>query len=144
MSKPLPISRVSAPRLGPGLLAVREPLSARASLVAGILAFAIPFALWCLVSYVPFLWHPLVLVRSGQSRDQLAFVRLARHHRRAQRRRRVHAKIALLFQRAVAGVAALLEHGLDVAQIIHRRFAGDRQKHGRGRRQRGCLSDLTL
>jgi len=46
----------------PRLLAVRQPLSRRASAIAGVLAFAIPFALWCLISYVPFVWHPLVLV----------------------------------------------------------------------------------
>jgi NitT/TauT family transport system permease protein len=62
LNKPLDSGERNASRHGPGLLAVREPLSKRASLVAGALAFAIPFALWCLVSYVPFVWHPLVLV----------------------------------------------------------------------------------
>jgi NitT/TauT family transport system permease protein len=28
----------------------------------GTLAFLIPIALWCLVSYVPFIWHPMVRV----------------------------------------------------------------------------------
>jgi NitT/TauT family transport system permease protein len=52
-------------RFGPGLLAVREPLPARVSFVAGLLAFVMPFALWCFVSYVPFVWHPLVLVQDA-------------------------------------------------------------------------------
>jgi NitT/TauT family transport system permease protein len=46
----------------PGLWAVRTPLSRRASLSAGLFAFLLPFLLWCAVSYVPFLWHPLILV----------------------------------------------------------------------------------
>jgi NitT/TauT family transport system permease protein len=62
LNRPLAPTEKQTRRTGPGLLAVREPLPARVSFVAGLLAFAIPFALWCLVSYVPFLWHPLVLV----------------------------------------------------------------------------------
>ncbi len=30
--------------------------------MVGLLAFALPFLLWCAVSYVPFVWHPLVLI----------------------------------------------------------------------------------
>jgi NitT/TauT family transport system permease protein len=41
-------------------LIVREPLPQRASAGLTLLAFALPFALWCLLSYVPFVWHPLV------------------------------------------------------------------------------------
>jgi len=47
------------------LLAVRTPLPPRASLVAGVLAFVLPFLAWCIVSYVPFVWHPLVHVRDA-------------------------------------------------------------------------------
>ncbi len=47
------------------LLAVRTPLPARASLVAGLLAFVLPFLAWCIVSYVPFVWHPLVHVTNA-------------------------------------------------------------------------------
>jgi len=46
----------------PRLFAVRQALSPRANFFAGLLAFALPFALWCALSYLPFLWHPLVLV----------------------------------------------------------------------------------
>lgn len=45
------------------LLSVRTPLPARVSLVAGVLAFVLPLLLWSIVSYVPFIWHPLVHVR---------------------------------------------------------------------------------
>lgn len=44
------------------LLAVRSPLPARTSVVAGVLAFVLPLLLWSIVSYVPFVWHPLVHV----------------------------------------------------------------------------------
>jgi NitT/TauT family transport system permease protein len=48
---------------------VRTALPARISLIAGLLAFALPLLVWCIVSYVPFIWHPLVHVRdAGDSR----------------------------------------------------------------------------
>ncbi|HEV8244198.1 MAG TPA: hypothetical protein VGP93_00380, partial [Polyangiaceae bacterium] len=46
----------------PGLWSVRAPLSRQANFTAGLLAFVIPFLLWCMVSYVPFVWHPLILI----------------------------------------------------------------------------------
>jgi len=49
----------------PRLLAVRQSLSPRATFVIGLLAFAVPLLLWCAVSYLPFVWHPLVLVRNA-------------------------------------------------------------------------------
>jgi len=55
--KPSPRTRARKPLLG-----VRHPLSARAQAVAGVLAFVLPLLTWCLISYVPFLWHPQVLV----------------------------------------------------------------------------------
>ena len=49
LNRPLAPAEKKARRHGPGLLAVREPLPTRASFIAGILAFAMPFALWCIV-----------------------------------------------------------------------------------------------
>jgi NitT/TauT family transport system permease protein len=46
----------------PRWFGVRAPLSARARLVLGIGSFALPLCLWCLVSYVPFVWHPMVRI----------------------------------------------------------------------------------
>ena len=37
-------------------------LPARRRATLSLLAFAIPLLVWCLVSYVPFLWHPMVRV----------------------------------------------------------------------------------
>jgi NitT/TauT family transport system permease protein len=41
---------------------VRAPLSSRWRLILGICSFLIPLSLWSAVSYVPFLWHPDVLI----------------------------------------------------------------------------------
>ncbi|MGQ0596091.1 ABC transporter permease [Aquabacterium sp.] len=45
-----------------GWFAVRAALSPRRKLVLGIGAFVLPLLLWCAVSYLPFVWHPQVLV----------------------------------------------------------------------------------
>jgi NitT/TauT family transport system permease protein len=51
------------------LLAVRKELSPRASFVLTLLSFLVPFGAWCSVSYVPFLWHPKVLVEAPGDLD---------------------------------------------------------------------------
>ncbi|MFT3870429.1 MAG: ABC transporter permease [Nibricoccus sp.] len=45
-------------------LSVRKDLTPRRRMVLGVLAFLLPLALWCIVSYVPFIWHPMVKVDS--------------------------------------------------------------------------------
>lgn len=45
--------------------AVRKPLTGRQRFTVGILAFLGPLVTWCVISYVPFVWHPLVLVRDA-------------------------------------------------------------------------------
>jgi NitT/TauT family transport system permease protein len=47
------------------LLKLREPLGRWPRLWATALAFLLPLAAWSAVSYVPFLWHPLVLVHDA-------------------------------------------------------------------------------
>jgi NitT/TauT family transport system permease protein len=37
---------------------VRKELSPRARFILGIYSFLLPLAIWCIVSYVPFVWHP--------------------------------------------------------------------------------------
>jgi NitT/TauT family transport system permease protein len=44
------------------LFRVLRPLSPRAKLAIGILSFVLPVGLWSLVSYVPALWHPQVMI----------------------------------------------------------------------------------
>jgi NitT/TauT family transport system permease protein len=41
---------------------VRAPLSRRLRLVLAVCSFLVPLALWSAVSYVPFIWHPDVLI----------------------------------------------------------------------------------
>ena len=45
-------------------LAVRKDLTPRRHTVLGVLAFLLPLAVWCLISYVPFLWHPMIKVEA--------------------------------------------------------------------------------
>jgi NitT/TauT family transport system permease protein len=44
------------------LFRVMRPLSPRARLLVGLLSFVTPFALWSIVSYVPWVWHPDVMI----------------------------------------------------------------------------------
>jgi NitT/TauT family transport system permease protein len=64
MAQNTPAAPSGTPRSprGPGWFAVRREVPARARPWLWIGAFVIPFALWCILSYVPFIWHPLVLV----------------------------------------------------------------------------------
>jgi len=50
---------------GTRLLAVRKEVSPRARAVLTVLAFALPLLMWSAISYVPFLWHPYVLVEDA-------------------------------------------------------------------------------
>ena len=45
-----------------GWFAVRAALSPKRRLSLGVGSFLLPLLLWCIVSYVPFIWHPQVLV----------------------------------------------------------------------------------
>lgn len=42
--------------------AVRRELSQNKRTILGIGSFLVPLLIWCMVSYVPFIWHPMVLV----------------------------------------------------------------------------------
>jgi NitT/TauT family transport system permease protein len=49
-------------------LAIRQPISPRKATVLKLLSFLLPLALWCVVSYVPFVWHPkMLIVDAGES-----------------------------------------------------------------------------
>ncbi|HEX2736468.1 MAG TPA: ABC transporter permease [Polyangiaceae bacterium] len=45
-----------------GWLTIREPLPAKARTWVTMASFVLPLVVWCLLSYVPFLWHPMTLV----------------------------------------------------------------------------------
>lgn len=68
MSEPEPLTNrrtrvVYEPR--GGWFTVRRPLTGRQRFIVGVLAFVCPLLTWCVISYVPFVWHPLVLVRDA-------------------------------------------------------------------------------
>ncbi|MBC7697337.1 MAG: ABC transporter permease [Bacteroidia bacterium] len=42
--------------------AVRRELSPRRQKLLGLGSFLLPLLIWCAVSYVPFIWHPMVMV----------------------------------------------------------------------------------
>jgi NitT/TauT family transport system permease protein len=53
----------------PSWLAIREPISAGKANFLKLLSFLVPLALWCMVSYVPFVWHPLVMITDPGDSD---------------------------------------------------------------------------
>jgi NitT/TauT family transport system permease protein len=64
--------------------AVRKELTPRPRLALAVLSFALPLLLWCAVSYVPWLWHPMMEItnpgdveyfRSGQLVERETFDR---------------------------------------------------------------------
>ena len=50
-------------------LGLKTELPPRRQLQLTVLSFVLPIALWCLISYVPFLWHPFVRVTNPGSVD---------------------------------------------------------------------------
>jgi NitT/TauT family transport system permease protein len=53
----------------PTWLAIREPLAPGRASFLKLLSFLMPLALWCVVSYVPFVWHPLIKITSPGDSD---------------------------------------------------------------------------
>ncbi|MEO7597666.1 MAG: ABC transporter permease [Opitutus sp.] len=51
----------------PRWFSVQRALTPRQHTLVGLLAFALPLALWCLVSYVPWFWHPMIKVKDPGS-----------------------------------------------------------------------------
>ena len=45
-----------------GWFQILRPLSPRARLLFGTLSFVLPILLWSIVSYVPAVWHPQMLI----------------------------------------------------------------------------------
>ncbi|GAB1256096.1 hypothetical protein NBRC116494_05980 [Aurantivibrio plasticivorans] len=46
------------------LLAVRKKLPPRPRRWVTLLSFALPIIIWCVVSYVPFIWHPMIQIEN--------------------------------------------------------------------------------
>src|SRR5689334_18521757 len=41
---------------------IQRPIPRRARTVLGILSFVLPLLVWAVVSYVPFVWHPMMAI----------------------------------------------------------------------------------
>jgi NitT/TauT family transport system permease protein len=54
-----------------GLLLVKKALSPGDRSVLGVLSFVPPLLLWCAISYVPSIWHPLIKITDPGSVDYL-------------------------------------------------------------------------
>ena len=44
--------------------AVRQELSPTRKKIIGLASFLLPLLIWCIVSYVPFIWHPMVIIEN--------------------------------------------------------------------------------
>jgi NitT/TauT family transport system permease protein len=100
---------------------IREELNAhRAGLLTG-LSFFLPLAIWCLVSYAPFIWHPDVRLDVSADRTDVATVYTAGDH--------VSKEFFATFQKAVRDENAQIlqdrQSGNATADIMVRR---DNQK----------------
>jgi NitT/TauT family transport system permease protein len=59
---------------------VLRPISPRAKLLLGSMSFVLPILLWSIVSYVPFVWHPQILITDPGSVEYLqAGMRMNKH-----------------------------------------------------------------
>lgn len=50
------------PMSGSSWFAVRKEVSPRSRLILTIASFLLPVLLWCAISYLPFVWHPMVRI----------------------------------------------------------------------------------
>jgi NitT/TauT family transport system permease protein len=53
------------------LFKVQKPLPPRSRTLLAFFSFAIPIVIWCLVSYVPSVWHPLIMITDPGSVEYL-------------------------------------------------------------------------
>ena len=66
-----PVAQAAVPRASRIWFGVQRPLGARKRLVLAVLSFILPLGLWAAVSYVPFLWHPLMEISDPGAVDYL-------------------------------------------------------------------------
>ncbi len=53
----------------PSWLAIREPLSQRKASGLKLAGFLLPLLVWSIVSYVPFVWHPMMMITDAGDSD---------------------------------------------------------------------------
>ena len=59
---------------------IREGLNVRRATLLTACSFLLPLALWCLVSYIPFIWHPDVRLEVSADRADVSTVYIAGDH----------------------------------------------------------------
>jgi NitT/TauT family transport system permease protein len=59
---------------------IREELSGRRASLLMALSFLLPLAIWCLASYVPFIWHPDIRLEVSADRTDVSTVYTAGDH----------------------------------------------------------------
>src|SRR6476660_8205587 len=59
---------------------IREELSGRRASLLMALSFLLPLAIWCIVSYVPFIWHPDIRLEVSAERTDVSTVYTAGDH----------------------------------------------------------------
>src|SRR5271169_3852245 len=59
---------------------IREELSGRRASLLMALSFLLPLAIWCIASYVPFIWHPDIRLEVSAERTDVSTVYTAGDH----------------------------------------------------------------
>ena len=59
-------------------LSIRKPLEPRRALAMKVMAFGLPLLVWSIVSYVPWVWHPMVMITDSGGSSYRVGNRLAR------------------------------------------------------------------
>src|SRR5580692_11735275 len=59
---------------------IREELSGRRTSLLMALSFLLPLAIWCIASYVPFIWHPDIRLEISADRADVSTVYIAGDH----------------------------------------------------------------
>ena len=68
------------PRIFSEWFRIRKELSPGRKTLLTVVSFCLPAAIWCIVSYVPFIWHPDVKITVAASRDGSSTVLTAGDH----------------------------------------------------------------
>ncbi|MDP4624876.1 MAG: ABC transporter permease [Akkermansiaceae bacterium] len=71
---------MSRPRIFSDWFRIRKDLSPGRKSLLTVFSFCLPAALWCIVSYVPFIWHPDVKITVAASREGSSTVLTAGDH----------------------------------------------------------------
>lgn len=61
-------------------LKIREELAGRRATVLMALSFLLPLAIWCITSYLPFIWHPDIRLELSADRIDVSTVYTAGDH----------------------------------------------------------------